>query len=115
MSKFSEMDITIEEATEVSRSAKMLGATITNGIDYGYLHEALSCTRQAGLTLREAAATIDILVKMIECLYEDDSTPTKAETVAKVRLTATVDIPWYMMDMKVSELAGTAGEDIYDI
>ena len=93
----------------------MLGATITNGIDYGYLHEALQCTRQAGLTLREAAAAIDILTNMIARIYENDSAPTKAETIAKVRLTATVDIPWHMMDMKVSDLVGTAGEEIFDI
>jgi hypothetical protein len=109
------MDITIDEANEVSRSAKMLAATIINGIDYGYLHEALQCTRQAGLTLREAAAAIDILANMVARIYENDSAPTKAETVAKVRLTATVEVPWYMMDMKVSDLAGTAGEDIYEI
>ena len=115
MSFFSEMDIQMSEATEISRRAKMISAVVVSGIDYGHLSEALRTARQAGLSLQEAASTIDILVNMIERIYESNSAPSKDETIAKVRLTATVDIPWYMMDMKVSDLVGTKDEEMFDI
>jgi hypothetical protein len=105
MSKFSELELGLEEAIEVSNRATALANEI--------LGRGASMTEQnIAFTLKEAASAISLLAIQIEGLMES---PTKAETIAKFRLAATVEVPWYMMDMKVSDLAGTAGEDVYDI
>jgi hypothetical protein len=108
MSKFSELEIGLEEALEIGNKAIALANEIKDRSYGNWVNEE----RQSMFTLQEAANVIGMLVRQIQGM---ESAPTKAEINSQVRFTARLEVPWYLGDVKVSDLAGTAGDIIFDM